>query len=212
MKSHTVADGECLASIGHRHGFHWRTLWEHDANEPLRRLREDPFCLQEGDVVTIPERRRKQVSAVSGRRHRFRLRTTPVRLRLRFAIDDEPRANLAYRLVVDGKVTDGTTDANGCVDAFVPPDARRAILSIGEDHYRLLMRRLDPLSTTSGVQMRLQNLGDYDGPIDGELNEETLRAIAAFQRRLGLTESGQPDEATLAALDEEYTGEESQPE
>ena len=50
------------------------------------------------------------------------------------------------------------------------------------------------------VQGELQQLGYYNGPIDGSWGPESRAAMASFQQRSGLPPSGQPDQPSLNAL------------
>lgn len=60
---------------------------------------------------------------------------------------------------------------------------------------------LTPEQITANVQSALQELGYYDGPIDGVVGELTRAAIAAFQRDNGLGVTSAIDEPTLTALE-----------
>jgi branched-chain amino acid transport system substrate-binding protein len=51
----------------------------------------------------------------------------------------------------------------------------------------------------AGIQQLLTDLGLYSGPIDGTYNAETVAAIRALQRELGVPETGVIDAATLQA-------------
>ncbi len=50
------------------------------------------------------------------------------------------------------------------------------------------------------AQMYLTFAGLNPGPVDGIMGERTKAALTAFQLQQGLTQSGAPDDATLAAL------------
>jgi hypothetical protein len=54
----------------------------------------------------------------------------------------------------------------------------------------------------SGVQQRLNNLRFDCGAITGVMNDQTRDSITAFQHTYGVTESGAPDPATQAKLQE----------
>jgi localization factor PodJL len=54
--------------------------------------------------------------------------------------------------------------------------------------------------TITRAQTLLQSQGLYAGPIDGKLSEKTKLAIRAYQRKLNLKPTGEPDAATLQAL------------
>jgi peptidoglycan hydrolase-like protein with peptidoglycan-binding domain len=56
------------------------------------------------------------------------------------------------------------------------------------------------VAETSGVQQRLNNLGFNAGSEDGEMNDATRKALAAFQKAAKLPETGEADAATLGKL------------
>lgn len=201
---HVVREGECISSIAVETGHFWETIWNDGANATLREARVNPNVLLIGDRVHIPEKRRKDESITPETRHRFRRRGEPSKLIVRFTIEDTPRANEPYVLTIDGVTTEGVTDANGVLNAFLPGNARRALVVLGHPgettQYRLMLRELSPITEIVGVQQRLNNL-DFDcGPEDGILNEETTAALSRFQTRYGLQATGKPDEATRSRL------------
>ncbi|MEJ1157026.1 peptidoglycan-binding protein [Prosthecomicrobium sp. N25] len=51
------------------------------------------------------------------------------------------------------------------------------------------------------AQTLLQSRGVYAGPVNGELTSQTRHALRLFQRRQGLKPTGEPDTATLQALE-----------
>jgi hypothetical protein len=149
---HIVREGECIDSIAKRHGFFADTLWKHDDNRPLRDLRKDPNILLPGDVVIIPELRRKDCAGSTEARHRFRRKGVPARLRMKFyrpvapkpeegsgggqydpsryeelpppqGREYEPIANAHFVLNVDGSYIERKSDGEGLVDVPIPPDA-----------------------------------------------------------------------------------------
>ena len=66
-----------------------------------------------------------------------------------------------------------------------------------------------PLSGTSDaairdVQEKLKAIGFYSGDITGRAGEKTIQAIKAFQKKIGLDETGELTKTTLARLDEHY--------
>ena len=58
----------------------------------------------------------------------------------------------------------------------------------------------DPDQAVANVQATLQQLGYYNGPINGYLDSATREAISNFQRDHGLYATSTIDEPTLAAL------------
>ncbi len=206
---YTVRRGDCMASIALDHGHFWETLWNEPGNEELKTVRVDPYCLLPGDRVTIPELRERQESIAAEQRHRFKRKGCPEVAVFVFKVQDEPRANQAYELTIDGVLTTGTSDPNGRVEFFIPPDAMngRLVFTESGDVYKLLLGRLEPLSELIGVQKRLANLGFFHEEPDGEMSDHTDEALRAFQTKYELEVTGQPDEATRTRLGEVYHGE-----
>jgi peptidoglycan hydrolase-like protein with peptidoglycan-binding domain len=50
------------------------------------------------------------------------------------------------------------------------------------------------------IQIGLQNFGEPEVPLDGQLGEQTVEAIRRFQERYGITADGQPSEALVDKL------------
>jgi hypothetical protein len=80
-----------------------------------------------GDVVFVPPLEQKEIERPTGQQHPFHRRGVPSRLKVRFLVDDKPRASAAYAFFIDGKrEKDGQTDGDGLLDEPVSPLARRA--------------------------------------------------------------------------------------
>jgi len=65
---------------------------------------------------------------------------------------------------------------------------------------RLLYLGVEPDSDVADVQLKLNRLGYYDGPIDGTYGTQTRDAVLAFQRDFGLTQDGVVGKDTNDAL------------
>lgn len=206
---HRVRRGECLASIAHHYGHFPDTLWDAAENQALRERRSHPGVLETGDVVVIPDKRRRTVSLGLDQRHVFRRRGVPEKLQLQFMLAGEPRDDELYELRVDGVVvaTDALTDGEGRIEHFISPSARRAEVQFLEtdDIYVFALGDLDPIDTPAGVQGRLESLGYPAGPRGAEFDHPLLRdALLRYQIDKGLEPSGEADDPTIAALQQDY--------
>ncbi len=205
---YVVHKGDCISSVAYRFGFFPDTLWNHPRNAELKRLRRDPNVLLAGDVIHVPDLRNTQSEIAAEKRHRFRRKGVPEKLRIR--IEDEegkPIADAPYVITIDHAHRSGKTDADGWVIESIPPDAKHGTLVVGqpgeEQEHELTLGDLDPIEELTGVQARLRNLG-YDCPVDGELGEETREALVRFQQERSLEETGKPDGRTREALQAEH--------
>ncbi len=206
---HVVVEGDCISSLAHRCGFIWETIWYHPDNEDLRQRRKDPNILNPGDIVVIPDRQLKQVPGDTEKKHRFKKMGEPVYLNLRLIdLNREPRANLDYRLDIDGAWHSGSTDDDGGIRVSIPPNARRAVLFIGDDadsedyeEYEIDLGYVDPITETTGVQTRLRNLGLYQGAIDGDAGEVTHYGVTAFQEEMEQEKTGQSEDVGFDGSD-----------
>jgi len=202
---YVVQQGDCISSIAYEHGFLWKSIWNHPDNSGLKQARKNPNVLLPGDRVTIPPRQQKDEAGATEMRHRFRRKGVPERLQIRL-LDQKgnPRRNLSYKITIDGQVRQGKTDGRGALNEPIAPNARGGELVIGKgalaETYPLLLGHADPVTTTAGLQKRLNNLGWNCGPEDGVLGDETRQAIEEFQSLYGLPVNGTADEATREKL------------
>jgi len=210
---YTVKQGEDIESIAFRDGLFWQTVWLDPDNDELRHYRRSPNALLPGDKVHIPEKRIERVSAGTDSKHRFRLKGVPSKLHvILLDADQKPRANLEFRLTIDGDVIEGKTNGAGEIIETVAPDAQACTLTVGqidtdeEEEYEVELGYMDPVETLSGVQGRLNNLGLECGEPDGRLSPQTTAAIRAFQKIHGLGETGEPDTATCDELVKAHGG------
>jgi hypothetical protein len=196
MKQHKVKAGECLTSIAAHYGFTVDMVWNLSDNASLKEKRKDPNTLVPGDVVAVPDRREKVVSCETAKTHRFKLSAPSAVFRLQIFEDEKALASQDFELKIEGKSYTGKTDAQGLLDVTIPCSAKEGTLTIGpnKEIFELQFGHLQPVSETHGVDARLRNLGFVD-----EKREDALRA---FQKRFGLTESGEADKATTDKLTE----------
>jgi hypothetical protein len=202
---YAVRAGDCISSVACDHGHHWRTIWDHPENQELKNVRKDPNILLEGDRLNIPALALKEVSCGADARHRFVRKGVPERLHLTlFDSIGEPRANLRYRVTIDGRLQEGTTDSEGRLEIGIPPNAKVGVLVVvdgsHEESFNLHLGHLDPPNEVTGVQGRLRNIGLPCGQIDGELGPRTRQALQRFQQRYNLPPTGELDEETRRKL------------
>lgn len=202
--THTVEQGECISSIAFQYGFSPQALWNDDGNAGLRKLRGNPNVLYPGDQVAIPAKRQKSVPCQTGKVHRFRRLGVPEKFRMQLQKSGKPRAELHYRLQIDGQEVSGVTDGDGRLEHWIPPSAKRGVLTIGdEESYVLQLGHLDPLEEKSGVVARLVSLGFLQS--SSVSDTEICEAVKRFQEHFkGLKITGEIDEETRAKIREVY--------
>ncbi|WP_224372646.1 hypothetical protein [Hyalangium versicolor] len=189
--SHTVSQGECMRTIARRHGFSdAMAIWNHPNNEGLRNRRKSPHVLAPGDVVYIPDAKKKVVECATGKSHKFRVRLAKRDVHVVFVdADGQPLANSPYVLRVGNIERKGQTGADGAIhEKGFHPREERAELELTELGITrtLLIGHLNPHHEESGWRQRLANLGyeanesgladfarDHDFPEDTEA--EALR-------------------------------------
>lgn len=200
---YTVRDGDCISSIAFERGFFPDTVWEHPDNASLRQARKDnPNALLAGDQVVIPDKRSREVTAATGRRHTFRRRGVPAVFRVRVLFGGEPLAKEPFTLDVGGAWIQGTTTEEGVVEAMIPPNAAVARLRVGDGEdvleYTFQLGGLDPADSPSGARQRLLNLGYL---VEDETSDTDLAgALSAFQKDSGLSVTGELDGPTADEL------------
>jgi N-acetylmuramoyl-L-alanine amidase len=202
-----ATSADSITSLAEDHGFFWETIWNHGENAPLKSQRQDPNIIRAGDEVFIPEKTTRLENRATEARHRFKKKGVPAMLKLRLTRLGEPRADEPYALVIDGKITTGSTDASGMLEHPIPPNARSALLRLrdGAEEYPIAIGGLDPWDTPTGFVQRLANMGFDPAPADAPLSDpKTSRAIRVFQNRVGLPVTGKADEATMRKADESH--------
>jgi len=82
-EDYEVQEGDCVSSIAFSHGFFWETLWNLGSNSELKSKRKDPNILQAGDILHIPELTPRDESGATEKKHRFKLKGVPAKLKLK---------------------------------------------------------------------------------------------------------------------------------
>jgi len=208
---HQVQDGETLPKIASANGFRrWESIWEEGGNAALREKRESPWVLHPGDVVKIPDARRKEEACATEQHHVFKAPILKERLRLKVeASRGNPMSGKDYTLKVDGKEYTGVTSADGVIEQDVPVESSSGELEIEGCVWPLQIGYLNPVAEEaaddgiSGAQSRLNNLGYAAGEVTGSMNESTRAAIKAFQADEGFDaarQTGELDDDTAQKL------------
>jgi putative peptidoglycan binding protein len=198
LPQYVVKQGDCILSIAKDFGFFWETLWNDPQNASLKQLRKDPNVLLTGDVVYIRDKQIKEESKPTDALASFVRKGTPAQLRLQLLDrNQQPRANLQYTLVIDGKSQGGTSDSNGWINETMPPNAKKADLIVVDqgvpEKYAMGLGTVDPITVTTGVEQRLKNLGH-------STTSGLSQAVKSFQKKYGLPVTGDPDDATREKL------------
>lgn len=200
--NHTVEQGDCCASLGHKFGIPWKKIWNDGRNAALKDLRKNPDVLFPGDEIFIPEIEPREESCSTEQLHKFVLKLEKVKLRLRLLEDDKPRKNLKYKLKIGNQELEGTTDGDGKLEHDISPGPKSAILTTDEhDVYDLNLGGLNPTDENTGVHQRLQNLGF----LGIEKSDETVEAsVSEFKEKNGMEKNGTVDDATRNKLKEKH--------
>jgi len=127
-----------------------------------------------GDKVFVPRKEKKEESGNTEKRHIFQVNKEPLKLRLVLEdIYEKPIAYSVCALLVEGEVTQHTTDSKGHIEQEIPLNAREATLVIRGDEtpfqdviIPVKIGHLDPVDKISGQIARLNNLGYFAGDPD----------------------------------------------
>jgi len=116
-----------------------------------------------------------------------------------------PRANVPFKLEIDGIVMKGKTDHDGVILRHIPTNAQRGTLTVEpgtlkETVIPLLLGFLDPVSEISGMKHRLSNLGFGCNDQTDEITPDFQEVLREFQLRNELEVTGQPDDTTKSKL------------
>lgn len=110
----------------------------------------------------------------------------------------KPQAGVDYEIEADGEVQKGTTDGDGNTRLHVTRSNEGKLRVAGLEYdVTFVAEPSDDISEFQGI---LNALGFNAGELTGKINRPTEDAIFAFQRREGLSETGQLDETTKERL------------
>ena len=121
----------------------------------------------------------------------------------------EPIANAAFRLDVEGQITEGQSDGDGVVKVSIPPNALRAVITFypgtpDAKEFPLALGEMDPIDTIVGARKRLCNLGYPVSTAENEMSHELMDVIGRFQQDNGLTVDGKLNDATKDKLKDKH--------
>jgi hypothetical protein len=208
-ETHTVLPGEYMEIIAEKFAFRdYRLIYDHANNQAFKKLRPNPHILYPGDKVFIPDKDPGLEAAGTDKKHKYVIKSPIIKLILRIHRNGKPFAKHKYTLKV-GKLTfSGTTAADGLIQRDIPIGEPTGDLTFpGRPSYtrKLNLGFLHPITVTSGVQMRLNNLGFGCGPATGAPSSAYTSALQAFQKQHSLSnQTGSLDNDTLNALRLDY--------
>lgn len=205
MPSHIVQEGDHLTGLAVQFGFlDFNTIWNDPANADLKNKRKDPHILLPGDVLTIPDKRDKNVSIETTKVHTFQIKTQPLKLKLVLKdFDNQPIAGVDCVLVVEGQSFKLKSDGQGMIQTAVPPTAVTGQLTIADLDVDMPVKigHLDPYDEDPGWRARLINLGYFVPQSDDDGDAEQLgHALEEFQCDHQLPVTGNLDNATRDQL------------
>jgi hypothetical protein len=208
---HTVAQGECLESIGFDKRIGWKKLFDLPENQELKDARGCHNILLPGDKVHVPDPERKEEEVQTGTEPHVFLRSgakTTISFKLRRR--GKPLENHPCQLTCNDEPSELSTDADGVLEGCVILVAEsEAELKTGfgdltpdwvERDYEVLIGHLDPINELSGVKGRLNNLGYNCGLPNNEEDTDMTYQLEVFQVTHGLNVTGKPDEDTRKTL------------
>lgn len=208
MRAYVVKQGDHLAKLAFLLGFSADEVWNDPKNAELKAARPDPDLLAPGDVLYIPDASPENMAVQGGTSNDYAASVPEVTIHLVFSDSNAPLAGEVCVIEGVGEPELATTDDGGKLTITAPITLReiRVTLPARDLAYAVRVGDLDPIAELSGVRQRLQHLG-FEGYEPWTRNEgadietdEGRRAIAAFQRASGLSETGEADDDTRSAL------------
>jgi N-acetylmuramoyl-L-alanine amidase len=202
--SHTVQQGEHISRIAAKYGFlDYHTIWDDPSNAALKKRRVNPNVLHPGDQLQIPDKMPKTAPGETALRHTFKLRRTPLKLRLVLRdFDNEPVANTPCELEIEGTKHQLKTNGDGLIEKDVAATAEtgRLIVPSLDVEVAIQIGHLDPPEEETGWLARLMNLGYGDDRLGTTSAEDLLSDVEEFQCDYKLKVTGILDDATKAEL------------
>jgi hypothetical protein len=214
LKPYVVRQGDYLAKLAFVYGFDADDVWSDGKNADLKQSRPDPNVLAPGDVLQIPTAKKEGQPISKGTTNPYTVNVPKVKVELFFKQGDNPLAGEECAVEGLGDPDPGapplSTDGGGKLSLDVPVTTREffVIFPKGEStaiHFYL--GDVDPVSENTGVTQRLVNLGYLPAYFDDDpdrMADLVKKAVAAFQAENGIDPSGEVDDATRKALQDEH--------
>ena len=114
-----INPGESVVSIARESGLLPETVWNDPANRGLAARRKDMDAVQPGDELVVPDRRKKEETAATGQKHRFR-RKENLGLVIRLEVEPGKKPAEDDRFVLSG--SDGYRREKTVKDDQIPGD------------------------------------------------------------------------------------------
>ena len=202
MVPYIIRQGDYITKLASRFGFDADTVWNDPANADLKKARGKPDVLSPGDVLFIPEPKRKFLPVTIGSVNKFKATVPTTTVRLTLTVDGQPLANTPCRLEGTGEQEPQKlqTGGDGSLTFSLPMHCQSPLIVIDDPpvRYPILVGHMDPHDEASGVRKRLVNLGYLD---DVEADPETTAAsLSVFQSQNGIEPTGELDDDTRAKL------------
>ena len=216
MKDYIVKQGESLSLIAAKFGVKWKDIYDHPENAEFKTKRPNPNIIFPGDKLKVPEPKTKQESLNLNKTNTFKMKAPKNKLKLALlGKDRKPMGEVEYKISLGkgntGKVIEGKTDSNGNIDELVDRNIQVAQVEVfnqGKDSPPITisvnLHKLDPITTETGVQSRLKNLGYYHGKIDGQIGDMSKASFEEFQSSNDLVVDGWLHKKSLKKLQEVY--------
>jgi hypothetical protein len=202
--THVVQPGEHISGIALGYGFEdYDVVWSHAKNKDLASKRDVAHALNENDEVYVPELKSKPESKPTGAKHEFKIKQSPLKLRVKLlGTDMKPVTNAACTM--DG--TQLTSDGDGVVEIPVDKLTPDSTLSVDGSDLTLTIGRLNTVddTTQAGWKARLFNMGFLIDPTVPDDDDEITFALQDFQAEHQLQVTGAFDDATKSKLKDVY--------
>ena len=209
MTTHTIRQGEYLARIAQGYGFtDPDVIWNLPENQALKDAGRTPVTLAPGDDLFLPERTDRTLTRATEHRYKAKVKVSVVRLRVVLqTLGGKALANAPGTLRTAANDSKVTTDGKGLFEVILIGATEAAELRLADEGSAvrgivipLHIGHLDPVTTVSGQEARLNNLG-YRAGIGGDVSALVFRsAVEEFQCDEKLRVDGTCGPATQAKL------------